>query len=475
MPDLTADVAVIGGGPAGAVLAARLAQLGLGVCLIERVRFPRPHLGESLTPGVLPMLHSMGASSAVAAAGFSRVLEVSTNWEGTEIVRRDPLGQGLLVDRGAFDAALLAHAAACGVRILQPAQVRERARTPDGFRLAVDAAGQRLEVGAHFLADAAGRSAALPGPRRPTGPRTIALFGYWAGRGLPGRPRIEAGERQWTWGVPIPDGTYNTLVFVDHRRLRAEPAAPLEDRLRALLERSALSGQLQGARLVGRACAADATPYLCEDVVSARHIRVGDAALALDPLSSSGVQKAIQTALAGAIVVNTLVRRPEACEAALRFYRHSVNETSGRHSVWAAGHYRSAGARFRDRFWTDRGGGADRGAGVAAPSGRVPVRFIDDDAPLRLSADCRWEERPCLGDRYVEVKHALHHPRLDGPVAYLGGHELGPLLRDVRPGTTSRELARAWRDRVPPETGLFITRWLSARQVLVPAAFGSTR
>lgn len=51
-----ADICIIGGGPAGSVLAARLAQFGLRVCLVERAEFPRRHLGESLSPGVLPLL-----------------------------------------------------------------------------------------------------------------------------------------------------------------------------------------------------------------------------------------------------------------------------------------------------------------------------------------------------------------------------------------------------------------------------------
>jgi flavin-dependent dehydrogenase len=449
-------------------LAARLAQLGLDVCLIERSRFPRRHLGESLSPGVLPMLASMGAARVVEASGCWPVHEVSTNWDGTEVVRRDPRREGRLVDRGAFDAALLAHAVAAGVRLLQPAQVRGRVRTPHGFRLAVDSGGERLDLDASFLADARGRSATLSG-RRATGARTIAIFGYWKGESLPERPRIEAGEREWYWGVPIPDGTYNTQVFVDAWRLRAEKAASLEERLRALLERSLLMQHVRGAQLAAPVRAVDATPYVCEDRVSPRHIRVGDAALALDPLSSSGVQKAIQTALSGAIVVNTLLRKPEAREAALRFYRDSVHEASMRHRAWAADHYQSAAARFRDGFWIDRAGSE---SSVTPSSENVLAHALDDDTPLKLSPDCLWEEVPCLGLRYVELKRALRHPRLDGPVAYVGGQELAPLLRDVRPGTTTRELARSWRHTMPSETGSSLAQWLARHRVLVPVEGG---
>jgi hypothetical protein len=114
----TTDVAVVGAGPAGCVFATRMAQLGFDVCLVERMRFPRPHLGESLSPGVMPLLASMGSAAVVEAAGFPRVSAVSTNWDGAEAVRHDPRAEGMLVDRGVFDAALLARAEAVGVRVL---------------------------------------------------------------------------------------------------------------------------------------------------------------------------------------------------------------------------------------------------------------------------------------------------------------------------------------------------------------------
>jgi flavin-dependent dehydrogenase len=452
----TADVAVIGAGPAGCVFAARMAALGFDVCLIERARFPRAHLGESLSPGVLPMLASAGMAGAVERAGFRRVHEVSSSWEGVEATRRDPHGQGLLVDRGAFDAALLA-AVAARVRVLQPALARVRTRRPDGWELLVEQGGQTAELACGFLADASGRAARLGGRRRAMGPRTMALHAYWAGSGLPVQPRIEAGAQAWYWGVPLPDGSYNTLVFVDEARLRDQRGTPLEARLARWLAESQL---LRGAQATmrGPARAADATPYLYEDCVGARHVRIGDAALALDPLSSSGMQKAVQTALSGAIVANTLLRRPEDGAAARRYYQDNLAEAAARHQTWARQHY--AAAQRTDTFWTAR---AATGP-AAAPA--MPRQPLPDDVPLRLSLDCRWDELPCLGAEYVEVKPALRHPSVEGALAYLGGHELAPLLRLVRPGMTSHQIAGTWSPALPFDTGLSIARWLAARAVL---------
>src|SRR5262249_29698815 len=82
----------------------------------------------------------------------------------------------------------------------------------------------------------------------------------------------------------------------------------------------------------------DATPYLDPDSVSPRSIKIGEAALALDPLSSSGVQKAINTALSGAVVINTLLRRPEQAEAASRLHTANHAEASDLHVRWVARH-----------------------------------------------------------------------------------------------------------------------------------------
>jgi len=462
MKRLSADVAVIGAGPAGSVFAARMAALGFDVCLIERARFPRAHLGESLSPGLLPMLSAVGLAEAVGRAGFRRVYDVRSSWEGTETTRHDPRGQGLLVDRGAFDAALLEAAVARGVRLLQPALARVHARGPEGWLLHVDGGGETVELSCGFLGDASGRAARLGGARRNMGPRTLALHGYWSGPRLPEQPRIEAGPQAWYWGVPLPDGRYNTLVFVDAARVRDEPALSLEARLRTWLAASALGQGLQDATLRGPVRATDATPYLYEDCVGARHVRLGDAALALDPLSSSGVQKAVQTALSASIVANTLLRRPQEGAGARRYYQDNLADAADRHRRWAQGHY--AAAQRRDAFWSARA--APAAAEVAVPAAVRPPLQPPDDVPLRLSHDCQWEQLPCLGAEFVESKPALRHPGVEGPVAYLGGHELAPLLRAVRPGMTSHQLASRWSPPLPFDAGLSIARWLAARGVL---------
>jgi hypothetical protein len=266
----------------------------------------------------------------------------------------------------------------------------------------------------------------------------------------------------------LPDGRYNTLVFVDSSSLRENRGRPLRSLFQGYLDRSSLLATACEARLVERARAIDATPYVDEESVTPSTIKVGDAALAIDPISSSGVQKAIQTALAGAVVANTLLRRPESRTAAMQFYRTTIAEAAARHRGWAAAQYARVAARTGGRFWETRAAGAtpDRPSDAGAPDAADASPL---DAVVDLSTLLQFIDLPCIEGEFVTVKAAVHHPVLPEPVAYLGGWELGPLLRSVRGGMTPLEIARSWADRVPLRSGLAITNWLLAHRILVPA------
>src|SRR4029453_11710186 len=69
-PDLTSDVLVIGGGPGGSTAATMLARKGHRVVLLERARFPRDHIGESLLPSSMPVLEELGVLPVLQQAGF---------------------------------------------------------------------------------------------------------------------------------------------------------------------------------------------------------------------------------------------------------------------------------------------------------------------------------------------------------------------------------------------------------------------
>lgn len=460
------DICIVGAGPAGSTLAARMAEFGHRVCLIDRARFPRAHLGESLSPGVLPLLEIISARESVEAAGFLRVRDVRVQWEQGLRWRRDPRREGLLVDRGRFDALLLNRAKELGVHVLQPAIVRETRWDGDEWHLRIQTDAGVVESRTAFLADASGRTAALPARRRRTACRTLALYAYWRGRHLPAEPRIEAGSDAWYWGVPLPDGSYNTLAFVDFENFRSGPRLSLAARFHALIARSGLMEGCEDTRLAGLVQAVDATPYVDETCVTSCSIKVGDAALALDALSSSGVQKAIQNALAGAVVVNTLLHKPDSSAAATSFFRESVNTASNSHCRWAAEHYSQVAQHGGGSFWQDR---AIQPASADRPT--APPMTLDQslcpDAVVQVSPRLEFADLPCIEGQFVTIKTSLCHPNLDSPMAFLGGREIAPLLKHLRGGLTPVQVARSWANHVPLQSGLALVSWLIGRGILV--------
>jgi len=174
-----ADVCVIGAGPAGCTFAARMAQLGHQVHLIERKLFPRRHLGESLSPGVMTLLRAADMHETVEAAGFPRVRGVWVKWADGPRFREDPRQERLLVDRGEFDLRLLERARALGARVHQPAHVLEQIWDGAKWRLTLDADGTSRHIAADFVANASGRRGVSPRRQTKTGESTLAVYGYW--------------------------------------------------------------------------------------------------------------------------------------------------------------------------------------------------------------------------------------------------------------------------------------------------------
>jgi flavin-dependent dehydrogenase len=457
-----AEVCVIGAGPAGTVLAARLAQLGYRVHLVERARFPRRHVGESLSPGVMPLLASAHMHDIIERAAFPRVSGVWVKWADELTLRQDDREQGILVDRGQFDLRLLDRTRDLGVRVYQPARILEQSWDGAQWRVRIDADGNQIDLCVDLVADACGRRQTRQ--RALAGPSTIAVYGYWRGRSLPTMPRIEAGRDAWYWGVPLPDGTYNTLVFMDPEQLRCIAGVTLTERFLRALEGSDLLENCSDAELVEPPRAIDATAYLSNQPVTTNRIEIGDAAVAIDPISSSGVQKAIQTALSGAVVVNTLLRRPDSAETAINFYRGQLEDSFERHRRWAGQHYREVADHNDHSFWSTR---AASFPGPDLSSAPAADRRTSMTTPLAISRDLKFVPTPCLRGDFVSTADALHHPRLASPLVFLGGRELAPLLQELRPSLTLEQIAQSWSRRMPFASGMAIAGWLVNHGILV--------
>src|SRR5262245_284819 len=320
-PDVAAEICILGGGPAGAVVARRLAELGHDTLLVDRADEDGPARAESLAPSILPILESLQLRAEVEAATFGREHLALVRWVSSAIVDKEVAGApALLIERTQFDKRLRGAAARAGVRLMPAARARAPRRLPSGgWAVPVATAQGETLVTAGFLVDARGK-------RRRTGkedgaPGTAAITAAWApaDRSFV-ETRIEAGSDAWFWGSPLPGGAYAATIFLDAERMAGVSTASRAVCYRRLLAQSQLLGRLLRGKMLGPVRVCDATGRMSPDLIGHNFIRVGEAAVAIDPLSSQGIQDAILSAIQASAAVHTLLTAADSIPA-LESYR----------------------------------------------------------------------------------------------------------------------------------------------------------
>jgi 2-polyprenyl-6-methoxyphenol hydroxylase-like FAD-dependent oxidoreductase len=307
------DVLVVGGGPGGSSAATFLSRGGLRVALAEREAFPRFHVGESLLPANMPVLERLGVLDAVKARGFIVKYGAYFHDEDMDLGYQFFFREGkpwpsytYEVQRGDFDKILLDHAARQpNVTLLQPATVERVAFDDEGVTATVSEAAGPREIRARFLVDASGRDAFIAtrhGRRRPIeGLGKVALFAHFqGGRRWPGKEagniRIFSFEPGWFWYIPFHNGTSSVGCVLHARTVRGREGN-LEQLYDSLLERCrGLAEALDGAPRITPVHSAANFSYQTEPAIGDRFVCVGDAIAFLDPIFSSGVYLATQSA-----------------------------------------------------------------------------------------------------------------------------------------------------------------------------------
>ncbi len=454
----TVDVAVLGGGPAGATAARLLASWGHDVVLLTRPGL-RPAMAESLPPSCLRLLDRLGVRAAIDAAGFVRSSGNTVHWGGAA-PRVEAFGSGVVgyqVMRDVFDGVLFDEAARAGVTIRQPATVREVATDATGeSRIVFDDEGGHHQLRARWVLDATGRVGVVArrGWRRPMlGERTVALAAMWectTGRGdaAPTHTVVESYDDGWGWSVPCSPTLRLVTVMVEPGRTHVERRARLDDTYARELHRlPALSALAGGAARQGAVFARDASPYTAQPFAAPGVMLVGDAASFVDPLSSFGVKKALASAWLAAVVARTVLSDAAMIPPALALYEErerEIHDALERHRAALIG---DATAGHPHGYW------GDRSSSFSAAIDREPdhLALREDPEVLRAftelrtrdgivlapSPTLRRELRPAVrDDRVVMEEHLLLRDFPQGirhlrNVDLLRLYELAPAHRQV--------------------------------------------
>jgi flavin-dependent dehydrogenase len=465
MPEIEAEVCVLGGGPAGSVMAKRLAELGHDTLLIARSGERSRSRAESLAPSIFPILDSLELRRDVDAAVFRREERALLLWQAGGIMEKSFAGApSLLVDRALLDALLRAAASRAGVRVLSPASARSPQRaTSGGWTIPIMTGNGAAVVNTMFLVDARGKR------RRmcidDDAARTAALSASWTrfNRSYV-QTRIEAGQHEWYWGSPLPNGRYGATVFLDSTRAAGLGADGRAKLYRTLLSCSTLCKDLLHGDMVGPVSVQDASSRIAGELIGNDFIRVGEAAFAIDPLSSQGIQTAVLSAIQGSTAAHTILGAGCDCAAAIAFYRERQHAAARRSGLIAARFYRAH--LDRSSFWMRRSsaaGGASRDQRQARRAGSLP-------SELHLSQALRIVEVPVLAGELIRRAPALSHPQLEHAIAYFGGVALAPLIEDASATSKTERILGRWTKRMPHATARDIMSWMWAVGILVPQA-----
>lgn len=337
------DVVVVGGGPAGTMAASKLAQEGFEVILLEKTKFPRPNVGESLIPHFWKFTDIIGASKDIEEECFLRKVGGIGFWgDETWHVRFSDFGltrAALHVERDRFDDILLGVSRRSGVQVFEET-VATRI-DPEGEVATVDYRTSGDELGtirAHFVIDASGQAALLARQFgfREFDPdfRFTALWGYYTGGqyltsngdSRPFEDRFEEppvtvqatlGDWGWTWHITMRE-TISVGLILTPERLKEfkQRAGTKEERFQDFVADSPVTGRLlEDARFVGPLFGIRDYAYLPTRLAVGRCYLAGDAAAFVDPINSAGVPFGMWAGFLSAWAISSSLRRPERSES----------------------------------------------------------------------------------------------------------------------------------------------------------------
>jgi flavin-dependent dehydrogenase len=309
------DCIVIGGGPAGSTVSTLLAQYGRRVLLLEKSRFPRHHIGESLMPQTYWVFKRLGMLSKLKDSDFTlkeSVQFVSSSGHDSQpyyFTDRDPSEYSTTwqVKRDKFDKMMLDNAREHGVEIREGAAVKEvlfDGTRAVGVHATIDGAMQSISC--KVVIDATGVNALLSkqlGIREgEPGLKNAAIYAYWKnahrdpGRNAGATLVINTPDKQgWFWSIPLENDITSIGIVGKPQFLITgrgdDPLAILEEEI---ARTPGIRRRVENAERITHAYVTSDFTYRARRIAGDGWVLCGDAFGFLDPIYSSGVFLALK-------------------------------------------------------------------------------------------------------------------------------------------------------------------------------------
>ena len=311
------DAIVIGGGPGGSTASTLLAQKGYNVLLLEKEKFPRFHIGESLTYINIEILEELNVLQKMESANWIKRFGISfvdtlgffKTFYFAEVNNKyveDCFAYH--VDRAKWDKMLLDNCREHNVIVKEQHEVIDllyEGEKVGGVKYHTDQ-GQIKNAKAKIVIDASGRNTFLAnkfGIKVPNHRcKRLAVFTRFNGAKLP--DDIDAGNlmifklnhKDWAWLTPLPEDVQSVGVMINGDNLRADSSSLKAFFLEAINQNSDLVEKLKNAKMIEKIRIDDDYPYSIKYKVGTGYVLIGDAAGCVDPIFSSGIAFAMYSA-----------------------------------------------------------------------------------------------------------------------------------------------------------------------------------
>jgi flavin-dependent dehydrogenase len=308
------DVVVIGGGPAGSTAAAVLAEKGRRVAVIEREKFPRYHIGESMIPYCYFTLERLGLVEKMQASHFPKKFSVqfvggrgkmSTPFYFTQHMDH-PAAQSWQVVRSEFDQMMLDNAREKGADVFEETTVKDLIQEDGAVRgvRATTKDGSPQEFRAPITIDASGRDALSISRNRwrvrDAGLNKVALWTYYTGAVRD--PGIDEGattvaylpEKGWFWYIPLPNDTVSVGIVAEKDYLYTDTRELGEIFEREVKKNIWIEAHLATGTRSDEYRVTGEFSYRSEYSAADGLVLTGDAFSFLDPVFSSGLFLALR-------------------------------------------------------------------------------------------------------------------------------------------------------------------------------------
>lgn len=417
---MSEQIIILGAGPAGGAVALGLIRLGYQVTVVGQ---PRPFDAvEGISERVVEGLKGAGFNQALNAirepSARNATWNGASNSANTErLINRKDLDAGIWQDL--LDAGVTCTNARISKVNHTNAGVEVIIQHPDG--------GPPETLHGEFLVEARGRAAPSAGLKRFRGAETVSLLQYWQGPPVTAQSAAVSFDNGWAWFAMTEQGKRYLQLTFDVATANLPPKAELShfctERLLQIPQAEAF---MADAKPIGEPHARTSTPILCEEAIGDQWIRVGDAAMAVDPLSGNGIFQAMSSALQAPAVINTLLKSPHNTQLAKQFHQSRVCALFYRFARIGRDFYRME-EQWQDRsFWQTR-------------------HNWPDNQPMHVATTFEQFEvktMPVVQGGQIIAAEVVVSPDQPLGIWHLGGIELAPVVSAVQnrqPGQSVEE------------------------------------